>query len=113
MPRVAPSAPRRSAAVTLTLIGLLLPTPCLAHGERVPVQEEALDYHAKWAVIIDIDEYPGGASGLEPLLFAVNDAREVHELLRDEFGFGRDEARFDEGRILFLADERATRPARR
>src|SRR5437660_1119655 len=44
-------------------------------------------YHSAWAVIVGIDPYPGGASHLEPLMFAGNDARAIRDVLRDEFGF--------------------------
>jgi len=61
-------------------------------------------YRATWAVIIGIDQYPGEDSELEPLQFAVNDAREVWNVLRDEFGYA-------ESRIRFLTDKAATKAA--
>ncbi|MCH7725662.1 MAG: caspase family protein, partial [Planctomycetes bacterium] len=63
--------------------------------------EPIVDYRAKWAVVIGIDQYPGGESGLQSLMFAVNDAREFRDLLRDEFGFA-------EKRIRYLVDSKAT-----
>jgi WD40 repeat protein len=64
----------------------------------------ASDYRARWAVIVGIDDYPGGESGLKPLQYAVNDARELHELLRTEFGYR-------EPHVRYLTDGRATLPA--
>lgn len=61
-------------------------------------------YKATAAVIVGIDQYPGGASGLNALEFAVNDARELRDVLRDEFGYA-------EQRIRFLTDAAATRQA--
>ena len=69
--------------------------------ERVPMADEGpVDYRARWAVIIGIDKYPGGKSGLEPLLFAANDARAVRDMLRDDYGY-------DKEHILALIDEEA------
>lgn len=48
------------------------------------------NYRAKWAVIIGINRYPGDGSGLDPLNYAVNDAREFHDLLVSEFGYIKD-----------------------
>lgn len=58
-------------------------------------------YRSTYAIIIGIDEYPGDQASLAPLMFAVNDAREVRALLRDEFGFA------DE-RVRYLIDREAT-----
>jgi WD40 repeat protein/Tfp pilus assembly protein PilF len=78
-----------------------------AGGTRglVPLGEpggETIGTHAAWAVIVGIDRYPGGGSGLEPLRFAVNDARALRDVLRDDFGYAAD-------RITFLTDRQATR----
>jgi len=61
----------------------------------------ASDYRARWAVIVGIDAYPGGESGLKPLKYAVNDARELHDLLRAEFGYR-------EANVRYLTEGRAT-----
>jgi len=59
--------------------------------ERVPRADEGpVDYRARWAVIIGIDKYPGGKSGLEPLLFAANDAQAVRDILHQDFGYDKD-----------------------
>src|SRR5688572_23042082 len=55
------------------------------------------DYRAKWAVVIGIDRYPGGAARLDPLANAANDARALRDALRDEFGFSDDH-------IVYLSD---------
>jgi len=59
-------------------------------------------YRANYAIIIGIDGYPGGESVLHPLRFAVNDARAVRDILREEFGYRDD-------RIQYLTDDDATR----
>ncbi len=51
-------------------------------------------YRASWAVIVGIDEYEGGETDLPPLKFAVNDARAIRNLLRDEFGYTDDHVRY-------------------
>jgi WD40 repeat protein len=51
------------------------------------------DYRAKWAVIIGIDQYPGGQTQLDRLQFAVNDARAIRDILQEEFGFCRENIR--------------------
>lgn len=68
----------------------------------VPADAEAgpTDYRAKYAIIIGISKYKG--EGLEPLLFAENDAREVRNTLQGEFGYPPD-------RIFSLSDDAATR----
>ena len=69
-----------------------------------PSLPRADNYRATWAVIIGVDNYPVGGSDLKKLSYAVNDAREFRNLLRDEFGFA------DE-RTLFLSDNDATHEA--
>ncbi len=61
-------------------------------------------YRAVWAIIIGIDEYSGGASELKQLEHAVNDARELREVLLREFGY-RDE------NVRFLTDQQASQLA--
>src|SRR5688572_19105777 len=51
-------------------------------------------YRATYAVIVGINAYPGTSPGLPPLEFALNDARELRELLRDEFGYVDQRTRF-------------------
>jgi hypothetical protein len=53
------------------------------------LEENAGDSNApslgnQWAVIIGINQYPAAAKQWSPLQFAVNDAREVRDMLRDE-----------------------------
>jgi WD40 repeat protein/uncharacterized caspase-like protein len=60
----------------------------------------------KWAVIIGVNQYPGGATGLNPLEFAANDAREVRTVLIQEFGYQEDH-------IHYLPDKKATLQAMR
>ncbi|MGO8902904.1 MAG: caspase family protein [Isosphaeraceae bacterium] len=75
--------------------------------ERVPLADEGpVDYRARWAVIIGIDKYPGGKSGLEPLLFAANDAQAVRDILRDDYGYDKDH-------LLSVIDEEAPGPVTR
>jgi WD40 repeat protein len=80
---------------------LLLTLASSASGdEPIPLADEGpRDYRAKYAIIIGINKYKG--AGLEPLLFAENDAREVRNTLQDEFGYSPD-------RIFFLTDDGAT-----
>jgi WD40 repeat protein len=59
---------------------------------RLPVPE-SLDYRAKWAIIIGIDDYSAG-QGFENLRNAVNDARELRGLLIKEFGYSEDHVHF-------------------
>lgn len=66
----------------------------------------AKEYGATWAVVIGIDGYPGDDSGLQAILYAVNDAREVRDVLRDQFGYVED-------RIRYLIDKAATKAALR
>ncbi|MCA9128932.1 MAG: CHAT domain-containing protein [Planctomycetales bacterium] len=63
-----------------------------SRGTRLSKQSAATltNYRRSWAVIIGIDKYPGGQSGLQPLEFAVNDAIEVRNVLRDEFGYTKE-----------------------
>src|SRR5262245_50557234 len=61
-------------------------------------------YRSSWAVIVGINAYPGGRSGLAPLDHAVNDARELRDLLQGEFGYAPERTRY-------LADAGATRAA--
>lgn len=59
-------------------------------------------YRSTAAVLIGIDAYGREGSNLPPLQFAVNDARELRDLLRDEFGYVED-------RVRYLSDSDATR----
>jgi WD40 repeat protein/tetratricopeptide (TPR) repeat protein len=61
-------------------------------------------YRSTWAVIVGIDRYPGGEAKLPALQFAVNDAREVRNLLHDEFGYPEDQ-------IFYFADAAAEKEA--
>jgi len=68
---------------------------------RRPATKPITDYRARWAVIIGIDAYGSDDAGLKPLKYAVNDARELRDLLYWEFGY-------DSDHIRYLADEDAT-----
>jgi uncharacterized caspase-like protein len=63
---------------------------------------QAAKYRQTWAVIVGVDQYAEAGTTLPPLLFAVNDAREFRDLVREEFGYADDH-------ILFLVDQAATR----
>ena len=67
-------------------------------------QSDRTGYDRTFAIIIGVDDYSAKESDLEPLQFAVNDAREVRDLLRDEFGYA-------EERIRYLTEKDATRDA--
>src|SRR5688572_6300569 len=67
-------------------------------------QEGSDAYRQTFAVVIGIDEYGEQKTDLEPLQFAVNDAREIRDLLRDEFGYVEEQ-------IRYLAAMSATREA--
>jgi CHAT domain-containing protein len=69
-----------------------------------PRPPQPTSYRATWAVIIGIDAYPGGSSGLPRLEHALNDAHVFRDTLEKEFGYSRD-------RIAFLADKSASRKA--
>ena len=60
---------------------------------RATSRPAALDYRASYAVIIGVNAYSQGG-GLPPLEFAVNDARELRDMLRDEFGYLPERIRF-------------------
>jgi len=62
------------------------------------------DYDRKWAIVVGIDSYVGGESGLPPLSHARNDAREFRSILIEEFGY-KDEY------VYYLADHEATAAA--
>ncbi len=53
---------------------------------RATSRPAALEYRASFAVIVGVNAYSQGG-GLPPLEFAVNDARELRDMLRDEFGY--------------------------
>jgi tetratricopeptide (TPR) repeat protein len=72
-------------------------TPASSNGPSAA----AVAYRRSFAVIVGINAYPVGREGLPPLEFAVNDARELRDLLRDEFGYAND-------RIKYLTDADAT-----
>ncbi len=67
------------------------------------VPDAALDYPAKWALIIGIDGYAEN-SGLNRLHYAVGDAAAVRDVLREEFGFSK-------SHIRFLSEAEAKKPA--
>src|SRR3989339_924772 len=88
-------SPRRAAEDGTSLGSPPALPPLIEKGARV-------DYRARWAVIIGVDKYPGGESGLRPLLYAVNDARAVRDILREEFGYAPEH-------IKYIANEAVTR----
>lgn len=61
-------------------------------------------YRAMFAIVIGVDQYDEPSTGWRDLRYAVNDAREVRDVLRDEFGYG-------EENILYLTNGSATRRA--
>jgi WD40 repeat protein len=77
----------------------------VAESEVSPARSS--DYRARWVVVIGIDRYSGG-SGFETLTYAGNDAREVRNRLRGEFGFTA-AGQLDDDHILYLTDEAANR----
>jgi WD40 repeat protein len=79
------------------------PVPASGGAGRLPAATPPADYRAKWAIIIGIDNY-GFNTGLDALDYAVNDAREIRDVLRDEFGY-------EDDRIYTLFDEEASRGA--
>src|SRR5271157_267259 len=73
---------------------LLLATacwPCPGRGgdvkvvERPALKPPPADYHAKYAIVVGIDDYSKG-EGFARLQNADNDAREFRKLLVEEFG---------------------------
>jgi WD40 repeat protein len=62
------------------------------------------DYRARYAVIIGVGDYPNLDDNLHPLEFAPNDAMAFRDMLRDDFGFEKDD-------IRLLVDGDATREA--
>jgi WD40 repeat protein/tetratricopeptide (TPR) repeat protein len=70
------------------------PVPASGGARRLPAAASPADYHAKYAVIVGIDGYPGGDTDLEPLGNAANDAREFRRLLVEEFGYDDDKIRY-------------------
>lgn len=97
--------------VLLTVGGPRADEPVPAGGglRRVPAVEPPADYRTKWSIVVGIDRYRQEHTGLDPLHFAANDARAVHDLLRDEFGFRGGPEK--EPHILRLTDEQATKEA--
>lgn len=86
---------------------VVLPTPTnasrgLTPAER-PTAASGVTYRERFAVIVGIDAYSAD-EGLPPLQFACNDAREVQEVLCQEFGYKPDNVRF-------LLDGQATQSA--
>ena len=69
------------------------------HGKtngKTPSDDDELGsehYHATWALIVGINEYDDKDRGFGRLLYAVNDARELHSLLRNDFGYDDDHVR--------------------
>jgi WD40 repeat protein/Flp pilus assembly protein TadD len=61
-------------------------------------------YRKSWAVVIGIDNYPGGSGGLGRLKCAVNDAMSIKEILIEDFGYTQEGLRL-------LTDREATRTA--
>lgn len=69
-------------------------SPTASRGiELVQPANQAASYRALWAVIIGIDKYPPNLGSLK---FAVNDARGLQKVLREEFGFRADNVWFGE-----------------
>ena len=65
---------------------------------------KATRYGRLFSIIIGIDDYAAEESDLEPLQFAVNDAREVRDVLQQDFGFTNEHCKF-------LTNKTATRAA--
>src|SRR5258708_1609633 len=81
----------------LSTAALLLLATSAEGDEPIPLADDGpRDYHAKYAVIVGIDDYSRG-QGLGNLRYAANDAREFRRLLVEEFGY-------DDARILYLTD---------
>ncbi len=57
-------------------------------------QLEATGYDRVFSIIVGIDEYSAEESDLDPLQFAVNDARELRDVLQQEFGFASENCKF-------------------
>ncbi len=70
-------------------------------GESAPGGEF---YRRQWAIIACVKSYDQDKNGYGPLDFSVADAREVRDMLRDEFGFAAADTRY-------LEDRAATRQA--
>ncbi len=87
-------------APLLAAVALFLVAPAAVTGPFEPA-EVLTDYRAKWAILVGVDKYDGKDPAFTDLDFAVNDAREVRDVLRDEFGFA-------EARTRFLPDAQAT-----
>lgn len=65
---------------------------------------KATRYGRLFSIIIGIDDYAAEECDLEPLQFAVNDAREVRDVLQQDFGFTNEHCKF-------LTNKAATRAA--
>ena len=95
--RPSPQGASRSGALSRPTLAaaLLLATacwPCPGRGGDVKVVERPgckpppADYHAKYAIIVGIDDYSKG-EGFAQLQNADNDVREFRKLLVEEFGY--------------------------
>ena len=86
----------RQSIIVSALAGLLLASA--SGDEPIPLPDDApRDYHAKYAVIVGINDYQSHGQGLCDLHYAANDAREFRKLLVEDFGY-------DDARILYLTD---------
>ena len=81
----------------MAAVSLLFLASAAASDEPIPVADDGpRDYHAKYAVIVGVNDYSCG-QGLRDLQYAANDAREFRKLLVEDFGY-------DDARILYLTD---------
>jgi WD40 repeat protein/tetratricopeptide (TPR) repeat protein len=69
-----------------------------------PPRANALHYRMSWALVVGIDDYSTSTNRLEPLLFAVNDAKAFNDIVVAEFGYVSE-------RVRLLTDKRATSTA--
>lgn len=69
-------------------------SPSISETSGWGPQLKTTGYDRVFSIIVGIDEYSAEESDLDPLRFAVNDARELRDVLQQEFGFVSENCKF-------------------